>query len=110
MKGVGVAVFAFSFASCVGFEVSGGDQILASDIRQIKRLVENRRDILKPIISLDVIRADEARVTSGRNSNVGDKSDEFGIKKRKGLWLVSTRIEEIQVLSYAMQEGVPELR
>ena len=61
------------------------NQLTVSDVRQILRLAQNRKDIRKPISAIYFTSAKHAEVTGARSK---DEVTEFQVKKEHGVWRI----------------------
>jgi hypothetical protein len=66
-------------------------RLSASELAEINRLVEKRRDILKPIDAIGMLAPDYAQVSSGRAQRDGDLTTWFHIRKKSGKWTIEER-------------------
>jgi hypothetical protein len=80
-------------SSCISFPIvtDAKDQIVHlpwSELAEISRLVEARRDIRKPIVYIWMSGPDYAEVMSGRAQKNRDLLSVFHIRKRAGRWFI----------------------
>jgi hypothetical protein len=90
---------AMSLTSCVTPPVIGpaSASISDSDIREIKFLVAQRRDIRQGVLKIWAERPDRAVIESGSQSYNGAEYSHFIVIKAHGRWQVSSRIERRHV-------------
>jgi hypothetical protein len=83
-------------------EISG--DFTASDVREIKALIDHRSDIRKPILR---IAGDDgrARVETGHDGKEGDISQSFTVAKRQGRWRITSSIDEEQITGMGTPYG-----
>ena len=80
--------------------------VTRDDVREIERLVAQRADILKPVISVHMVSTIPAsnplngkiQVVAGRDDRAGDTFDTFTVAKRRGRWAITSRIERDSIL------------
>ncbi len=58
------------------------------DVRQIVRLVQNRRDILKPIANVALDTPDEAEINSGDSHKTAGLMTNLRVHKTNGRWTI----------------------
>jgi hypothetical protein len=94
-----LAIFSASLISCVTPPVTGpaSAAISASDVREIKELVAQRRDIKQGVLSISAERADRALVRSGSQSSNGADYSDFTVIKVHGHWHISSPIKQQRV-------------
>jgi hypothetical protein len=81
-----------SLASPYMYSQPGHNYRLSSaELAEINRLVEKRRDILKPIDAIGMLGPDYAQVSSGAPQRDGDLTTWFHIRKKRGKWTIEER-------------------
>ena len=83
--------------------------VTRQDVREIELLVAQRADILKPVISVHVMSIipendplnGKIEVIAGHMSRVGDAFDTFTVAKRRGRWVITSRIQRDSIVVIA---------
>ena len=105
-------VTAFAFDGCVTSPSTPEVQfsgVTRQDVREIKLLVAQRADILKPVIRVHVMSTIPANnplngrieVVAGRDGRVGDTFDTFTVAKRHGRWAITSPVQRDSILVIA---------
>jgi hypothetical protein len=81
---------AFAYPT-MGFAGPYRKQLTLDDVRQIVRLAENRRDVLKSVDQIVIDHPDEAEVHTGNRQQSGDPACSFHVRKRNGRWFISDK-------------------
>ena len=83
--------------------------VTRQDVSEIEQMVTRRSDILKPVVSVDLMDIGGGRVwtshivvVTGRNDHIGDTFEMFRVAKRDGRWRITSPVqrETIVVTSY----------
>jgi hypothetical protein len=80
--------------------------VTREDVREIELLVAQRADILKPVISVNLLSTlpphspgdGKIEVMSGHDRSTGDTFDTFTVAKRHGKWRITSPIERERII------------
>jgi hypothetical protein len=93
MQRVLLVAASLTLTSCMSFPYvysqPGHDyRLSSSDLAEISRLAEGRRDIMKPIDTIGMLGPDYAMVDSGHPQRDGDPYTVFHIRRKLGAWTI----------------------